>query len=119
VLRVSDSRVLLTVGLLDWCEPAPRTSESIARVRVLDFGLAHVKTIGMTGGGLLGHRDLDEDGGLPGVLGGGAADVAGRLDGQAVWGYLSIADKAHGVFGRHFGEEPTPATVRPSGLSRQ
>jgi len=115
VLRVSGSRVLLTVGLLDWCEPVPPTSESIAGTAVLDVGSAHVKTIAMTGGGLVGHRSLDEDGGLSGLLG---PDDPGTLEGEAVWGYLSIEDKAHNAFGRHFAEQPTPATVRPSGLSR-
>ena len=115
MLRVSGSRVLLTVGLLDWCEPVPPTSESIAGTAVLDVGSAHVKTIAMTGGGLVGHRSLDEDGGLSGLLG---PDDPGTLEGEAVWGYLSIEDKAHNAFGRHFAEQPTPATVRPSGLSR-
>jgi hypothetical protein len=112
VLRL-DSRVMLTVGLLDWCEPAPPTSERIGGARVLDWGVAHVKTVELTGGRLLGHRDLAEDGGLVHLVG-VSADALGD---EPVWGYLSIEDKAHDRFGRHFPEEGTQATERPSALS--
>lgn len=112
VLRL-DSRVLLTVGLLDWCEPSPPTAESITGARVLDWGVAHIKTIELTGGTLLGHRDLAEDGGLDRLVGVSAEALAD----EPVWGYLSIEDKAHDHFGRHFPEEPNPATKRPSALS--
>jgi hypothetical protein len=114
---VQASRVLLTVGLLDWCEPMAPTSESIAGVPVLDFdfGTAHIKTIRLTGGALLGHRDLDEDGGLLSLIG---TDRLGDAGDEFVWGYLSIEDRAHDAFGRHFPDHPTPATVRPSGFSR-
>jgi len=113
VLRL-DSRVLLTVGLLDWCEPRPPTSESISGASVLDWGVAHVKTIELTGGALTGHRDLAEDGGLLRLVG-VSAEGPGA---EPVWGYLSIEAKAHDHFGRHFPEEPNPATERPPALSR-
>jgi hypothetical protein len=49
VLRLGDSRVDLTIGLLDWCEPTPPTTDNIAGARVLDYGSAHIKTIGLEG----------------------------------------------------------------------
>jgi hypothetical protein len=59
------------VGLLDWCEPDPPTAESIANSAVLRYGNAHVKTVGETGGMLLGH-------GEPPVVA-GLADRTSRL----------------------------------------
>lgn len=113
VLRVWDSRVLLTIGLLDWCEPVPPTEDNIAGARGLDYGTAHVKTVGLTGGALLGHRPLDLDGGWPVVV--GVPDRGPSLD-EPTWGYLVIADQAHSYFGRHFPEHPTPAVERPAPL---
>lgn len=115
VLQRLDSRVLLIVGLLDWCEPLPPTAESIAGAPVLAAGAAHIKTIELTGGALLGHRDLAEDGGLRRLV----AALPDGLDDPPVWGYLSIEDKAHDAFGRHFRDESSPATERPSALRQQ
>ena len=112
VLQLLDSRVLLVVGLLDWCEPLPPTAETIAGASVLAAGAAHIKTIELTGGALLGHRDLAQDGGLPRLV----AALPEVLDDPPVWGYLSIEDKAHDAFGRHFPDQPSPATERPSAL---
>jgi hypothetical protein len=109
-----DSRVLVVVGLLDWCEPQQPSSASIAGAPVLAVGAAHVKTIELTGGALLGHRDLGQDGGLPRLL----ATLPGVLDDIPVWGYLSIEDRAHEAFGRHFPDEPNPAAERPIALHR-
>ena len=53
-----EGRVNLVVGLLDWCEPVRPTAEGIADSPVLDWNGAHVKTIELTGGPLLGHSPL-------------------------------------------------------------
>ena len=105
VLYVPDGRVAVVVGLLDWCEPVPPAADSIAGAGVLDWAGAHVKTIGLTGGPLLGHRLLDSGGGW--ALGG------------VTWGYLEIENRAHTHFGRHFPVEPTPAVERPQPLVRE
>jgi len=108
--------VLLTIGLIDWCEPTPPTAENIAGARVLDYGTAHIKTIRLTGGGLLGHRPLDLDGDWPGLV--GVPDRGPSLD-ESTWGYLSIEDRAHDYFGRHFPEQPDPAIERPAPLQAE
>ena len=103
VLYVPEGRVMLVVGLLDWCEPVPPTAEAIAGAAVLDWNGAHVKTIELTGGPLLGHSPL---------AGGGWAL------GYGVWGYLEIENVAHARFGRHFPEAPNPAIEPPQPLRR-
>ena len=115
VLQLLDSRVLLVVGLLDWCESQPPSAESIAGAPVLAVGSVNIKAIELTGGALLGHRDLGLDGGLPRLL----VSMPGALSDPPVWGYLSIEDKAHDAFGRHFPENPNPATERPSALRQR
>lgn len=102
----------LIVGLLDWCEPAVPTAELIAGRAVLAFGNAHIKTIGKTGGPLLGHRALEDDG-LEAIVDPDA------LEHVPVWGYASIEELAHQFFGRHFPLEPDPATERPAHLGER
>lgn len=97
-----EGRVHVVIGLLDWCEPAPPSAESVDGAAVLEFGHAHVKTIALTGGPLLGNHPL--------ALGEGYAL------GGSTWGYLFIEDRAHSHFGRHFPEHPNPATERPAPL---
>jgi hypothetical protein len=97
------------VGLLSWCEPHLPTAATIAGAAVLDYGVAHVKTVRETGGMLLGPRPLDADG-LDQIL--NDRDWS-RMAG---WGYQSIADKAHEHFGRHFPEDPSVAIERPTPL---
>lgn len=115
VLRLGDSRVDLTIGLLDWCEPTPPTTDNIAGARVLDYGSAHIKTIGLTGGALLGHRPLEADGGWPVLVG---VPDEGRRWNEPAWGYLEIEGRTHEYFGRHFPEHPIPASERPAPLQR-
>lgn len=110
VQEVATSRSLI-VGLLDWCEPDPPTSDRIVGCIVLDYGVVHIKTVRETGGVLLGHRPLDADGGLEVLLGGHAVNDC------PVWGYKSIEGVAHDRFGRHFPEQPAGATMRPAPLS--
>ncbi|GEL98049.1 hypothetical protein [Cellulomonas terrae] len=99
----------IAVALLDWCEPQPPTAASIAGAGVLDWGHAHVKTVRESGGALVGHRPLELDGGLAGLIGGDDLDpMVG-----STWGYLFIEDLAHARFGRHFPEEPLVALERP------
>ena len=105
VLYVPEGRVTLVVGLLDWCEPVPPTADAIAGAPVLDWNGAHVKTIELTGGPLLGHSLLDGGGGW--ALGYGA------------WGFLEIENRAHAHFGRHFPDAPSPAVERPQPLRRE
>lgn len=99
------------VGLLDWCEPLVPTAESIAGRAVLEFGNAHIKTIRETGGALLGHRPLEEDG-IAAPAGPGAFDLV------PVWGYKEIEGRTHAYFGRHFPAEPDLATERPPHLGQ-
>lgn len=107
-------RSLLLIGLLDWCEPHRPTSQTIAGAMVTDYAAAHVKTIRESGGQLLGHRPLEEDGGLPTLLGGRSCG----FDDVATWGYMSIEYHAHHRFGRHFPADPAVAMERPSSLHR-
>jgi hypothetical protein len=113
VLRLGASRVELTIGLLDWCEPTPPTRDNIAGARVLAYGGARIKTIGLTGGALLGRRALEADGGGRVLVG-----VPGEGSGwnEPAWGYLAIEHRAHEHFGRHFPERPNPAVERPAPL---
>lgn len=95
----------LVVALLDWCEPDLPTANSIAKSAVLDFGVAHVKTVRETGGMLLGRGD--------------PPTIAG-IDNPnlTVWGYRYIEGLAHHHFGRHFPLDPCPAVERPAGIIR-
>lgn len=113
VLRVWDSRVHVTTGLLDWCEPDPPTTDSIAGARVLRYSMAHIKSIGLTGGSLLGHRPLADDGGWVALV--GAPDRGPGLH-EGAWGLVFIEDLAHSYFGRHFPASPNPAVDRPPAL---
>ncbi len=105
-----ESRTSLVVALLDWCEATPPDSESIAGAPALEWAAAHVKTIAETGPHLLGHRPLQDDDGLPTLLGG--KDLAN----DATWGYGHIADLAHRYFGRHFPSAEGVASERPPGI---
>jgi hypothetical protein len=83
--RLGGSR-MFTVGLLDWCDSGLPTAGSIDGTAVLQFGIAHVKTVRETGGSLLGN--------------GRVPDVADLDDPSVtVWGYRFIERLAH----RHFG----------------
>ena len=112
VAEVAASRSLI-VGLLDWCEPEPPTAGTIGGRAVLAYGIAHIKTVRETGGALLGHRPLDADGGLDGLLRGrGVHD-------SPVWGYKTIEGLAHEYFGRHFPDQLARAAVLPAPLQRR
>ena len=113
VLRVWDSRVNLTVGLLDWCEPVLPSADNIEGAQVLAYSMVHIKSIRLTGGVLLGHRPLQDDGGWEGLV--GEPDRGPGIH-EGAWGYLHIEDLAHDYFGRHFPEQPNPAVERPTPL---
>lgn len=49
-------------GVLDWHSPNEPTCESIEGARCLDQGRAHISSITLTGGAILGQRDLTSDG---------------------------------------------------------
>lgn len=104
-------RTALVVGLMDWCEPHPPTTDALAGAVVTGYGAAHIKTIRETGGPLLGHRPFEPDGGLDVLL-------AGRPihDDLVTWGYASIEVEAHALFGRHFPGTPSVAAERPAPL---
>lgn len=107
---------MFLAGLMDWVGDALPDSESIAGCSVLDNGFAHIKTIHVTGGEILGVRDLSIDGirGLQKVSHRGGRTVyvyegATRLrpasDTEAaewpilgVWGYRMIALRAEKAF---------------------
>jgi len=107
VLAISDLTTMrsLVVALLDWCEPDLPTASSVANVAVVDFGVAHVKTVRETGGMLLGRGDP------PTVAGIGSPNLP-------VWGYRHIEGLAHRHFGRHFPDSVGPAVERPPGIVR-
>lgn len=102
--HLTKSRTLV-VALLDWCESDLPTADSIADAAVLDFGIAHVKTVRETGGVLLGHGDPRTVTGIDNLN-------------LAAWGYKHIETLAHHHFGRHFPEEPYPAIERPTSIIR-
>jgi hypothetical protein len=58
------SRIFLA-GLLDWSASEPPTGESIAGVRLLEQGFAHILAIRTTGRLVLGCRPLELDGLTP------------------------------------------------------
>jgi hypothetical protein len=105
------SNRLVTVGLLDWCEPDKPTPDAIAGVKVLDYGIEHVRFIAAHGG-IRGHRPLELDGGAAHLLDGRPL----RGSDVSVWAD-SISGYAHARFGRHFPETPVKATERPSGIA--
>jgi len=104
----------VVVGLLDWCEPHLPTPESIAGAVVLKFGAAHIKTVGETGGQILGNRPLEDDSELDAVI----AHIHASQGDISGWGYCHVEDLAHDHFGRHFPESPSIATRRPDPLRR-
>ncbi|MEV4515647.1 hypothetical protein AB0K00_42685 [Dactylosporangium sp. NPDC049525] len=98
--HLTASRFLI-VGLLDWCQMQLPTGDSITGAAVLDFGVAHVKTVRETGGHLLGH--------------GAVPVVAGTDDPNlTTWGYMFIERLAHRHFGRHFLQEPGHTAKQPA-----
>lgn len=56
------SRVEFLAGVLDWHSSSLPTSDSIAGMKCLDQGSAHIRAITRTGGSVLGFRALNEDG---------------------------------------------------------
>jgi hypothetical protein len=105
------SRTTLTVGLMDWCEPEEPTTEGLENSRVLDYGVAHIKCIWLTGERIVGTRPLALDGGLEQLL--AAARNGSR---STSWGYLEIENLAHKFFGRHFVEGEGISKERPPAL---
>lgn len=61
-LEIRMSRVEFLAGVLDWHSKVPPTSSSIAGVKCIDQGRAHIRAITRTGGAILGFRDLAADG---------------------------------------------------------
>jgi hypothetical protein len=94
-------------------EAVPPTAASITGRTVLAGGRAHIKTIRETGGELLGHRSLEDDGGLDALIGPGVPNAA------PTWGFVSIEERAHQHFGRHFANEPAFATERPDHIGQR
>lgn len=110
-----NQRVFLA-ALMDWVGEAPPDADAIAGSSVLDNGLAHVKTIQVTGGEILGCRELALDN-TRGILkvshraGGtvylyeGAERVRAATTAEAfalpilgTWGYRVIAVRAEAAF---------------------
>ena len=60
----ANSRMFLA-GLVEWVEPRPPTTDSIAGADLIAQGFAHIKTILTTGGAILGWRDLATDAIVP------------------------------------------------------
>jgi len=80
------SRSSMIAGLLDWVGDAPPTGDAIAGRPLLESGHLHVRSIGETGGTVLGHRPLELDGIIP----------PPRV--PAYWGYKFPAMRAEAVF---------------------
>ena len=114
-IHVTVARTIFLAGLLDWVDDVPPTGAAIAGAALVAQGFAHIKAITTTGGDVLGHRDLDEDGIVPAMWrsheGGGtvwvyegvrrlrpatAADRA--LPVMTTWGYSVISVLAEGAF---------------------
>jgi hypothetical protein len=72
------SRRLFLAGLMDWVSDRPPDGSAIAGAKLVAQGQAHIKTISVTGGAILGHRPLELDGLEP------ALEVSHRLGGT-VW----------------------------------
>jgi hypothetical protein len=72
-------------ALLYWHGSTAPTSDEIAGARSLDQGKMHLRAIWETGGAILGHRSLKQDGVEPWT----------SVDG---WGYLVIKYKAEDQF---------------------
>jgi len=62
-----DSRLFLA-GLLDWVGDMPPTSATIVGCLTVIQGQAHVRTIQTSGGVILGHRPLADDGIEPALM---------------------------------------------------
>jgi hypothetical protein len=113
VLRVLEGRVLVVVGLMDWCEPTLPTAASLQGRRILKFGTAHVRSIAETGGPILGNAPLEDE-----------ADWDAQLPrpgepprvGDITFGGEGLESSAHEFFGRHFPNHPVSAAERPAPL---
>ena len=59
--RAYGARVLFTGAVLDWVGDRPPTPEAIAGLGALAIGVAHVRSIGVNGGEIVGERALELD----------------------------------------------------------
>ncbi len=55
-----NSRMFLA-GLIDWVGEIPPTSEAIDGAKLLEQGMAHIRTIAFNGGAIRGYRPLELD----------------------------------------------------------
>lgn len=111
--RSSGSRVMICVGLADWCGPVAPTAEEVARFGIVDLGLAHVKTIADTGSQLIGASRF-----VRGPTEDELAERAGSLE-LPSWSRDYIELRLHSVFGRHFPDAPGVAAESPPGLAER
>jgi hypothetical protein len=113
VLCLLPSRTRVLMGLMDWCEPTIPTAESLRGCTVLNCGAGHV-TLSLTQAGrpILGNLALED---YDHWQAEGAAWVALAV-GTVTFGGDALEGPAHSHFGRHFPEQPSPATERPSPL---
>jgi len=106
------SRVMFLGGLLDWIGTASPSAAAIAGCRTVAQAQMHLRSIWETGGALLGHRPLDDDGITPDrflsqspgrgcrlmvgykVLRSATKNEQRVLGVFATWGYLVIRNRA-------------------------
>jgi len=60
--EMTGARVAFLAAVLDWHSLEPPTSDSIALAPCVAQGQVHLKAITESGGAILGHRALDDDG---------------------------------------------------------
>lgn len=108
--RGSGSRTKIAVGLLDWCGPQLPTCADVGRAKVIDYGVAHIRTIETTGAHVIGNCTLATAPTAQEV-----AIAASRFEIPA-WGLDTIEFAVHAHIGRHFPEHPAVATERPAAL---
>ncbi len=87
-------RTGVVVGLLDWVGDAPPTSAAISGRPVLEEAKARFEAIANTGGEVLGHRPLEDDG----IVSEYPKELAVGVS-ERVWGWQTILNLAE----RHFG----------------
>jgi hypothetical protein len=87
-------RIGIVVGLLDWVGDAPPTSVSISGRPVLEEAKRRFEAIANTGGEVLGHRALEDDGIVP-----EHSNELGIGVPERVWGWRTILNIAERRFG--------------------
>jgi hypothetical protein len=101
------------MGLMDWCGPTTPTAGNLRGCKVLNYGAGHVKwSLTETGLPVLGNLGLEDYDHWRAEAGAWADLEVGTM----TLGGDGLEPHAHAHFGRHFPEQPSPATERPTPL---